>query len=332
MARPVGQAERLWRWYRRNPWLAAANLSAVAAIVTLAVAQPWPRGRSGASATRSSASATAPPWPWWKCNDNARWARIGSGNRFRLKRAQRLAGQPWAALTALGEAAKIKPSNELRQEAIGAIAAQGVRLRYVIPFGRGGDGAYGFGSDAASGSSSVVMPQHDIEVGKPDDVEEYGFTADSVYFSDDGALMAVGGWYLVQREDPTKSNPSERLYQTVHNRIVILRTADGQKADRLESAVASDKFKPRSTRDFAFRPRSATLAFLGQQGGHDELRLRDPAQHQDRGLIGGVAVDSRAPSFLFSPDGTKLVVKKADRLCVSAAIACAKSGPGRRRR
>jgi WD40 repeat protein/serine/threonine protein kinase len=36
-ARPVGRPERLWRWCRRNPWLAAASSIAVLAIVGMAV-------------------------------------------------------------------------------------------------------------------------------------------------------------------------------------------------------------------------------------------------------------------------------------------------------
>jgi hypothetical protein len=35
-ARPVGRGERLWRWCRRNPWLAA--LTAIAATLLVAAA------------------------------------------------------------------------------------------------------------------------------------------------------------------------------------------------------------------------------------------------------------------------------------------------------
>ncbi len=62
--------------------------------------------------------------------DRLRDSLIGQG------RAERLTGARWSAIQALGEAAKIKPSEDLRQEAIQAIAASGVRLEREITFGQ----------------------------------------------------------------------------------------------------------------------------------------------------------------------------------------------------
>ena len=99
-------------------------------------------------------------------------------------RSQRLAGQRWAAIAALGEAAKIKPSDELRQEAIEAVTTMGFRQRYFIPFGRAS------GPPTASGPTShparrFTCPPTISRLASPTTATKTRFTADSVSFSDD---------------------------------------------------------------------------------------------------------------------------------------------------
>jgi WD40 repeat protein len=98
LARPVSRVERAWRWCRRNPLLA---LSSTAALTVLLAAAGW----------------------------------IWSGNRERLRQSlldkahsDRLRGDRWAALQALGEAQRIRSGSDLRAEAIPAIALPGMRL------------------------------------------------------------------------------------------------------------------------------------------------------------------------------------------------------------
>ena len=228
--------------------------------------------------------------------------------------AQRLAGQRWPAIAALGEATKIKPSDELRKRAIEAITTPGARLGYSVTFGRA-SGAYGFGPADASGLP-LLLPAHHIEVGKPDDSEKNGFTADGVSFSDDSVLMAIGGWYMLYTDDPNQSTPKKRVAtQSIHSRIVVLRVADGQEVDRIETGTVQSFSRPTSG-DFAFRPGSTTLAFRGGHDGRNGLRLRDAARRREVGFIPGAAMSADPPGFLFSPDGSKLVARKGDRLCV----------------
>jgi WD40 repeat protein/tRNA A-37 threonylcarbamoyl transferase component Bud32 len=123
LARPVGRVERLVRWCRRNPALAAMTAAVALALLVGTVA-------STVSALRTSAALA-----------DAQRERAAARERLwesltAQGRAERLAGSRWAAIQALGDAAKMKPSEDLRQTAIQAIAAPGVRLEREIPFGQ----------------------------------------------------------------------------------------------------------------------------------------------------------------------------------------------------
>jgi WD40 repeat protein len=122
LARPVGRSERLWRWCRRNPALAAMTLALTVLLASTAIISTlsvqWLRGAL-AEARRERAAARD---------------RLQESLRAR-GRAERLAGARWAAIQALGDAAKIQPSEDVRQAAIQALIASGVRLEHEIPFG-----------------------------------------------------------------------------------------------------------------------------------------------------------------------------------------------------
>ena len=127
LARPVGRAERLWRWCRRNPALAGMTFIVALVLIMASII-------SGVSAFRAERARDA-------VQQRLRESLIAQG------RAERLAGARWAAIRALGEAAKIEPSEDLRQAAIQAIVTPGVRLEHEIPFGSAYD--MRFSSDGA---------------------------------------------------------------------------------------------------------------------------------------------------------------------------------------
>src|SRR5262249_15755223 len=61
---------------------------------------------------------------------------------------------------------------------------------------------------------------------------------------------------------------------------------------------------------FGFRPGSTTMAYEDHRDGHRGLRLRDVVGGKDLGFLPG------ATGGLFSPDGTRLVLREADRMRV----------------
>jgi WD40 repeat protein len=137
LARPVGTAERLVRWCRRNPWLAGANIATAAATVLLAIGATlaaWTfRGQRDQIKRQSERTSEA--------LDEAKRERTSARERLwesliAQGRAERLAGSRWAAIGALADAASMKTTDDLRHAAIQAIVAPGVRLDREIPFGQ----------------------------------------------------------------------------------------------------------------------------------------------------------------------------------------------------
>src|SRR5262249_19689587 len=101
-SRPISRLNRAWRWCRRNPWptVAAAALVLLVAVTLIS---------SISSRTRL----------WQLLLEQARTER-GAGRRGR-------------ALELVAEAARIKRTPELRQEAIQTIASPGIRPLLQIP-------------------------------------------------------------------------------------------------------------------------------------------------------------------------------------------------------
>jgi WD40 repeat protein len=262
LARPVGRAERLWRWCRRNPALAAMTFAITMLVSSTAILSTlnaqWLRGAL-AEAHRERAAA----------RDRLRESLIAQG------RAERLAGARWTAIKALGDAARIKPSDDLRQAAIQAIVATGVRLAHEIPF---------------SGQASVMR------------------------FSSDGALLAVDG-----------SHHGDPRDQVARYQRVVYKVADGREVDRIElgDPVQTANAGPDQTEKqviermkegsaavgrFVFRPGSTLLAYEDHREGHQGLRLRDVEARKEIAFLPGTT------DGLFSPDGTRLVLKQANQL------------------
>jgi len=316
VARPVGPAERLWRWCGRNPALAGASAIAAAAILTLAIAstlaaERFRRQRDQIMYQQKRTAVALTEVDQERAGSQERlWESLAAQGK-----AQRLAGARWAAIKALGEAAKIKPSEDLRQQAIEAVAAPGIRLRYAIPFGLGHGAMYGYTSDAAPGAL-VVIPRFMMPADPAADNDASNFKAEIVRFSGDGSLLAVGGRYQVDELDQSQSTGSQKVYDVlVRTRIIVFRVADGREVDRVDPG-GIEPGQLMLIDDFAFRPGSTTLAFQDHRAGRHGLCLHDAASGKDVGFIAGAGPKSGPSRFLFSPDGSRLLLTKAGRLCV----------------
>jgi WD40 repeat protein len=126
-ARPVGEGERLWRWCRRNPLLAAGTATIALALTTIAVLAVVAARNAQAVAEAERAAAEAE-------RENARKdAQRLHGALVEQARAERLAGFRGRALKRIAEAAAIHVTPELRREAIQAITSAGVRFVKEVP-------------------------------------------------------------------------------------------------------------------------------------------------------------------------------------------------------
>ncbi len=104
-ARAVGKAERLWRWCRRRP--AVAGLAAAALVIFLA-------------------GLTGVLWQWNRANAALHDARetmwVSNRNEARAWRVSGERGQRTRSMEAIRSAAAYRPTMELRNEAIAALA------------------------------------------------------------------------------------------------------------------------------------------------------------------------------------------------------------------
>jgi len=118
LARPIGQAARLQRWCRRKPALASAILLALVLILVLGIGSPiaaFRINRARLQAQQKAKEATDSLWDSYLAQARAgRW----SGR----------AGRRFDSLEALRKAAEIRPSLELRNEAIACMALVDLRV------------------------------------------------------------------------------------------------------------------------------------------------------------------------------------------------------------
>ena len=117
-ARRAGPVELLLRWARRCPAVAALAAAVVLLLTVSAGGGWWAAGRLSdqvATVSRAERDTTERLW-------EARLAQARAG------RASRLPGQRFHSLDALADAARIRPSPELRNEAVACLALVDVRL------------------------------------------------------------------------------------------------------------------------------------------------------------------------------------------------------------
>jgi len=111
LARPAGRTERLWRWCQRHPAIASLSTVVFALLLTVALGSILYAGRL-ADANRHA-------------NESLREAYL---NQARVARSSGQAGRRFGSLDALKKAARIRPSLDLRNEAIACLALTDLRV------------------------------------------------------------------------------------------------------------------------------------------------------------------------------------------------------------
>jgi WD40 repeat protein len=137
VARPVRAPERLWRWCRRNPAVAATT-----AVATLAVMTAVSIGVVAAIRERDNAARIARQDLDRERQEREHDQREREQDRERLRdsliaqaRAESLAGNRWESLAALQKAAAIRRDDALRLEATATITRPG--LHFLGKYSRG---------------------------------------------------------------------------------------------------------------------------------------------------------------------------------------------------
>ncbi len=122
LARPVSTRERVVRWVRRNPLVAGLTAAVAMTLVAGTAVSTYLAVKTEASAQEAREQKQTAQ----EERDNARerlWKSL-----FEQARAERATGARWRALELLAEAARMKKSPELRQEAIQAFTSPGLRV------------------------------------------------------------------------------------------------------------------------------------------------------------------------------------------------------------
>ena len=283
LARPVGRAERLWRWCRRNPALAVMEFNTALLLLMIAIGAVFIARRSAANARQLSANARQLS----AALDDAEQGRSDARSRLRESliaqgRAERLAGGRWAAVQAVAEAARIRPSDDLRQEAIQAIVTPGVRLERTIPFGQAyvtrfsGDGALLAVAGTHHGDPQDNGLRHEIIVYRVADGREVDRFELGGFFNGGGKIAFRPGSTILAFDDYRDGRWNVRLRDVALRKDMVssptigdfLFSPDGTRLvsqDQLRVLEGSNLKEQRS------RPKAQAVVFLS----NDELMIHE---------------------------------------------------------
>ncbi len=327
LARRTTAFEQSWRWCRRNPWLAAANITAAVLITVLAIGASIAAWKFREQLNTISLSEA-----------QERKARIEAReqlfqalyDRARAQRFSRQAGQRFDGLAALEQAVaiarelKLPPErlDPLRDEAIACLALPDLRPEpggRVIPRPPGAESVVfdptmtRYALRFKDGTIRVRSVADDAEVASfrargDRGVEVFGFSPDGRYLATNhypGYDLTV--WDVARRTNPLNvSGPVSWRHAarfSPDSRRIAVALDDGEVLYDLETRQPGQQWRgPTPAHDLDFRSDGARIAIL-YQGKTPTCQIRETETGRRVRSI-----DLRAPGnwVAWSPDGTTL--------------------------
>jgi serine/threonine protein kinase/WD40 repeat protein/Tfp pilus assembly protein PilF len=337
-ARPVGSAERLWRWSRRNPILAAMAASVASLLLFIAIGASimavrfneqrdvavgnWLRAeRAEQTAIEAAQDATDKLW-------QSLLAQAEAG------RQSDQAGRRHKSLTALAQAAQIRPDLRLRNEAIASMAL--VDLHVVQQWPGSGPPTFGVAFDPSLEHYAWSDGKRNYSIRQVSDSQEVHRLANPLrcwfaypMFSPDGRFLAIG-YYGVKGENQCviwDIKQDEKILEVplispqVHggcftfspdSRQLAVGLPDGQiclfdLAQRKELQRTGQGWQPEK---ISFHPGGRQLAFTSRQ---HQVRVFDLATGK---IVASFDVPSHSSGIAWSGDGQWLAAGCDTRIYV----------------
>ncbi len=329
--RPVPAYARFWRWCKRNPWLAAANIAAAAATIILAIgstiaAKVYYDGREKVAAVANELAKSET-----QTREKLFEARTAQA---RASRFSHRVGQRFESLGAISEAVKIGRKlglpadrfDRLRDEAIACMALPD--LKPAGPPIRKPEGVIAFAFDAGMTRYAIRLRDGTILVRRmADDQEIARYTAQGdrdvwvFAFSPDGRYLASqdrpsrtvvvwdldGGTLCVRDPGPVSSmaarfSPDSRRIAVAHDdgSLLVYDLKSGQCCSRWSGPAAAS--------DLAFRPDSGQIAVVYWEN-QPTCRIRDADTGKQ---VRAISIPS-AGHVAWSPDGATLALGGDDQ-------------------
>jgi WD40 repeat protein len=319
-ARPVTATERAWRWCRRNPTLAGlvgalAGLLLVLAIGGFATALYLRAKRTEAEADRGRALEAE------RQKTEKLWESY-----LAQARAGRVSGQPgrrFDSLNALREAAHIRPTLELRNEAIACLALSDVRL--VRQWAGCPPGTTGLGFDQAleryarcdqQGVISVRTTADDVELAR---LPGPGEPAWLLHFSADGRYLAAGHdksgtrvWHLKRRELVLKAPPGTFAFTPDSQHLAVATSDRSIDLFALDSGTPLKRLAHQSgapPSQIMFDPAGRRLAIASNKLGPGVVQICDVSADK---VLAMLPHPEKVLALCWRPDGRLLATACAD--------------------
>jgi eukaryotic-like serine/threonine-protein kinase len=328
--RPVPAYARFWRWCKRNPWLAAANIAAAAVTTILAIGSTiaakvyYDKSEQIADDARRLELSEI---------DGRRKLFDAQVERARAGRFSRRVGQRFDSLDALDKAAKLgrglglpaERFDRLRDEAIACMALPD--MKPAGPPIRTPEGMIKFAFDTGMTRYAVRLLDGTILVRRMGDDQEIArFTAHGDRgiwihaLSPDGRYLATEDWpsravavWDINRaalclRDPGPVSDFAAGFSPASNRIAMAHDDGSLLVYDLISGQCSRRWRgPDSAHDLAFRPDAREIAVV-HGGNQPTCRILD----SDTGQHLRTFSLPSAGTVAWSPDGTTLAIPNAE--------------------